>query len=51
MNIEQANLLRFKIRWRKSTATWVIYKGGRVVESGFETEAAALDYLDRLLNK
>ena len=37
----------YTIRWRKSSATWVIYKSGRIVESGFDTESAAVDYLDR----
>lgn len=46
MTIEGANKLGFKIKWRKGSATWVIYKSGRVVESGFESEKGALDYLE-----
>lgn len=46
MTLEKANAEGYRIRWRKGTATWVIYKGQRVVESGFGDEAAALDWLD-----
>ena len=37
---------KFSIRWRKSSATFVIYQGRRVWESGFETEQQAQNYLD-----
>jgi hypothetical protein len=33
------------IRWRKASATWVIYLAGHVVESGFGSEADAEHYL------
>jgi hypothetical protein len=36
---------RYVIRWRKTTATFVIYHGGRVWESGFDTEEQAEQYL------
>lgn len=36
---------RYVIRWRKSSATYVIYHSGRVFESGFDTEQAAEQYL------
>lgn len=33
------------IRWRKASATTVIYVSGRVLESGFESATEALDFL------
>jgi len=35
----------FIIRWRKSSASWVIYDGRKVFESGFGSEADAVDFL------
>ena len=34
------------IRWRKTTATWVIYHRGRVVESGFHSSEEAQNFLE-----
>jgi len=36
---------RYVIRWRRSTATFVIYKGQHVFENGFDTEEQAEQYL------
>lgn len=37
---------KISIRWRKSSATYVIYCGRRVLESGFDSEARAAQYLE-----
>lgn len=40
---------RFFIRWRKSSATWVIYEGrNTIIESGFDSPEGARDYLNDL---
>ena len=36
---------KVSVRYRKTTATWVIYHKGSVVESGFDSEQSARDYL------
>lgn len=44
----QINTLKGKvsIRWRKSSATWVIYLSGQIVESGFNSEEDAEQALE-----
>ena len=37
---------KVSVRYRKTTASWVIYHKGSVVESGFDSEKSARDYLD-----
>lgn len=41
---------KLSIRWRKASATWIIYVGGRILESGFDSEEEARNYLDRNYN-
>ena len=41
----------YRIKWRKSSATYVIYKGRHVFESGFNTEKEAAEYLAERLQR
>lgn len=40
----------YAIRWRKSSATFVIYKGRKVWESGFDTEQRAAQYFSFIMD-
>lgn len=42
---------KISIRWRKSSATYVIYIGRKILESGFGSEADGEDYLRSYLPK
>ncbi len=35
----------FSIRWRKTSATYVIYHNKKIFESGFDTQQQAINYL------
>ena len=37
---------KVSIRWRKASATWVIYVGGKILESGASSAAAALSCIE-----
>ena len=41
------NLHKVSVRWRKSSATWVAYLGGAVLESGFGSADAARRWLEQ----
>lgn len=38
---------KLSIRWRKTTASWVVYQGREVLESGFHGDEDALEWLLR----
>ena len=40
---------KVSIRWRKNSATWVIYLAGKIVESGFNSENDAENFLEEKL--